>query len=60
MTRRRATKANDRRGRRVIPYLRVSSVGDRGDDLISPDVQANECRRLCEREGLVMMGEGPC
>src|SRR6266536_1777990 len=45
------------RGKRFIVYIRVSMVGDRGDDLISDDVQLAECKRWAAREDAEIIGE---
>lgn len=52
-TKRRPWKPGDR----VLVYVRVSRVGERGDDLISDEVQEDVCRRWAEREGLTIVGE---
>ena len=36
----------------VDGYVRVSRVGDRGDKLLSPELQRESCERVCAREGL--------
>src|SRR5579884_418608 len=41
----------------VDAYIRVSRVGDRGDRLISPDLQRASIKRVCEREGLRVVNE---
>jgi DNA invertase Pin-like site-specific DNA recombinase len=46
----RGKKHQGLRGKRFIVYIRVSMVGDRGEDLISDDVQLAECRRWAGRE----------
>jgi site-specific DNA recombinase len=43
------------RGKRFIVYIRVSMVGDRGEDLISDDIQLAECRRWEAREGATIV-----
>jgi site-specific DNA recombinase len=44
-----------RRGKRLIVYVRVSLIGDRGDDLISDDVQLDVCKRWAKREGMTIV-----
>lgn len=44
-----------RRGNRVIIYIRVSDTTGREDRLISHKVQADQCSRLADREGLVVV-----
>lgn len=44
-------------GDRVIIYIRVSSIGNRSETLISPDVQDDVCRKWADRESLVVVGE---
>lgn len=55
MSRKRRSALHNRpwgKGDKAIAYLRVSKVGDRGEDLISDDVQADVIRRWAEREGV--------
>lgn len=40
------------KGDTALAYIRVSKVGNRGDDLISDDVQLAECHRWATREGV--------
>jgi DNA invertase Pin-like site-specific DNA recombinase len=41
--------------RRAVGYIRVSKVGRRGDELISPELQEHSIDTLAEREGLVIV-----
>ncbi|WP_433789746.1 recombinase family protein [Actinoplanes sp. CA-252034] len=40
-----------------VAYIRVSKVGGRGDDLISPEVQRHTIDMLAEREGIQIVAE---
>lgn len=39
-------------GDELIGYIRVSKVGTRGDDLLSPEIQKSSIRQWAEREGV--------
>jgi site-specific DNA recombinase len=43
---------SSRRRRRFIEYSRVSKVGERGDDLVSPDIQVRDMDAYAKREGI--------
>lgn len=40
---------------RAVIYVRVSEVGDRGDDLTSPELQERAARDYCARRGYVVV-----
>lgn len=46
----------DQRG---VAYIRVSKVGDRGDDLLSPELQEHSIRVFAEREGIEIVDVVP-
>lgn len=41
--------------KRMLGYIRVSDVGGRGDDLISPEIQEYSIETLADREGLTIV-----
>lgn len=41
--------------RRAVGYIRVSKVGSRGDDLISPELQKHSIQALADRDGLTVV-----
>lgn len=47
-----STNQRWKKGDTALAYLRVSDVGDRGDSLLSPDVQLDQIKRWAEREGV--------
>ncbi|WJN63148.1 serine integrase [Streptomyces phage phiScoe44] len=47
-----AGKRKAEHGKRLIAYVRVSKVGDRGEDLKSPEMQLAECQRYARSNGM--------